>query len=457
LPFPSVTRRNGAKSFFLFFLPSFIFLPSSSTTTSEHHPSGWPSYFFVLIAMTSSNDETLLPEGSAKETESTVVAAAATTTADDENNSISNDNNKATSTTTATISKDELIELVRAIKFAKPDASQREVYHEITDVIPTKFPQFAFLRSTTTTTATGGGGGGGGQDDSESQQGNSEGSSSCNIQLNDIKKVWKKASQQQQQEKGNSSTASNHDVNADLVKRLNEMQTIPQMYTVGNVTNEVSSFSSSATANVVATEYMKDFLSKQLEEKQMEADQTQQELQKYVHVFLNVPADKSGSKPHQALINFQNLSKKSNKSTNNNKKKNTKKKAAPTRKEQIITTASANLPFEDAIIVKIQMAAPLGEMDTVKHPMLLYDESRQVRTFVHYDDTETDGTATNNGYLKIAKWIQNSGSDGVLGTTGGTKAYFYSRLTTPTKSASSGPMEDILSIYVEKLAPRQSW
>jgi hypothetical protein len=56
------------------------------------------------------------------------------------------------------------------------------------------------------------------------------------------------------------------------------------------------------------------------------------------------------------------------------------------------------------------MAAPLGEMDTVKHPMLPYDESRQVRTFIHYDDTETDGTATNNGYLKIAKWIENSGN-----------------------------------------------
>jgi hypothetical protein len=202
---------------------------------------------------------------------------------------------------------------------------------------------------------------------------------------------------------------------------------------------------------------MKDFLSKQLVEKQMEADQTQQELQKYVHVFLNVPADKSGSKPHQALINFQNLSKKSNKSRNSNKKKNSKKKTAPG-KEQIITTASANLPFEDAIIVKIQMAAPLGEMDTMKHPMLVYDESRQLRTFIHYyDGTETDGTATNNGYLKIAKWIENSGSDGVLGTMGGTKAYFFSRLTTPTKSASSGPLEDILSIYVEKLAPWQSW
>ena len=69
-----------------------------------------------------------------------------------------------TATATATtMSTEDLLELVKAIKFANPDYSQRDCYTEIVTVIPTKFPSYASLLNTTT------------------------------INLNDVKKVWKKA------------------------------------------------------------------------------------------------------------------------------------------------------------------------------------------------------------------------------------------------------------------------
>ena len=51
---------------------------------------------------------------------------------------------------------------------------------------------------------------------------------------------------------------------------------------------------------------------------------------------------------------------------------------------------------------------------------------------------------------KIANLIAESGTGGALGLLGGTKAYFYARLTKRKKG-------DILSIHITELAPAQNW
>ena len=69
-------------------------------------------------------------------------------------------------------------------------------------------------------------------------------------------------------------------------------------------------------------------------------------------------------------------------------------------------------------IVKIQVAA---SPDDTPYPMLVYNADPSLKMFIHPDPQD-------DGYQKIWKWIVNEGSGGVLGSSGGTKAYFYSRL-----------------------------
>ena len=57
-------------------------------------------------------------------------------------------------------SPDDLIELVRAIKFAHTDMSTRNVHHEISVTMANSDPSYSFLKD---------------------------------VKLNDVKKVWKKA------------------------------------------------------------------------------------------------------------------------------------------------------------------------------------------------------------------------------------------------------------------------
>jgi hypothetical protein len=333
-----------------------------------------------------------------------------------------------------TISREELTDLVRAIKFAKPEASQRQVYREITQEIPKRFPQFAFLQST------------------------SEEEETSIVQFNDVRKVWKKAIQQQQQRETPSSSSNG---NADLAERLKELKVAPHLYTVGDATQDMSTKQLSTS---VAHEYVTAFLSQQ----QLDAstnDNEDQNLQDYVHVFLNVPANMSGNRPHQALINFQQQPSQkqqqpaSASAKSNKKKQGRKNKAAAATPTTTSTyTIENNAPFENAIIVKIQMAAPLNELDTVRHPMLLYDQSRKLKTFVHpnQDDPNDDDHDNDDGYMKIAKWIATAGVGGAIGQTGGTKAYFYARLTTVDKKKKT-IQEDILSVYIKELAPPQEW
>lgn len=179
----------------------------------------------------------------------TIVALAATNTAADRG-----------------IAKEDLIELIRAVKFKNPDFSQRQVHTEIVTEIPIRFPQYA------------------------------KDLSPQSLSLNDVKKAWKKAILQQAQP---SNSGSNGNGNADLVERLKSLSTNPQLYTIGLDGGEVGSSSA-------AREYVAKFM----EEEQLAHSAKERELlEDYVHVFLDVPADSSvAKKPHQALINFQSNS-----------------------------------------------------------------------------------------------------------------------------------------------------
>ncbi|GFH56737.1 hypothetical protein CTEN210_13213 [Chaetoceros tenuissimus] len=251
---------------------------------------------------------------------------------------------------------EDLISLIQAVKFSNKEASQRQVHTEITTVM-SKTSSFEFL---------------------------------SDITLNDVKKVWKKALTQKK-------------ASSEAKDVLPSTGGILKFYTVGDgsVKTLAEQYTNKAAAALVATE-----------EKEEE-----EEMKHYVHVFLNVPADKSGTKPHQALINFQ-------------KKSKGKGKKASDGKE----------------IVKIQSAGVIPGMEDVKNPMLLYNQSRTARTFIHPDENGED----DEGYDKIKALIEEAGKSGVV-TGGGLKAYFYAKI-------SKRPGEqDVISIDVKELAPAQAW
>ena len=371
-----------------------------------------------------------------------------------------------TATATATtMSTEDLLELVKAIKFANPDYSQRDCYTEIVTVIPTKFPSYASLLNTTT------------------------------INLNDVKKVWKKANSNTNNNNA-AAKKQNEKNNDDLADRLRAMNTNPEVYTIGvgnnntnkgddnataNNTANIHSSSSSSSSSSIAKAYVTQYLQEQMIISQA---QTRIMLEDYVHVFLDVPGDRSGTRPHQALINFQQKQTQSQKSQasfggHGKKKKKGKKNKKSGAGVLAVGVASASAaPFEDAIIVKIQMAAPIEQTrldqqrsqqsQQQQHPMLLYDQTRKYKTFIHPNCTLTrqqhqqqqsnDNNTNNNsdndddGYTRIARWIDQVGVDGALGSTGGTKAYFYGRVTTPAGTRTTNGSR-ILSIYVKKLAP----
>lgn len=293
--------------------------------------------------------------------------------------------NKATEE--ALFTKEDLIELVRAIKFSNADASIRDVHNEII----TKMSQnesFEFLST---------------------------------VKLNDVKKVWKKAITGGVKDSVNvaSSSTSNK---SDTSKVNNDGRQSPKgdddelltkagkdgiikFYTVGD--GSIKTLAKNYTLQAAAL---------------VAAQGHDEEINKYVHCFLGVPADCSGGRPHQALINF------------NDNRNGTRRKV----------TNGANLESDDRDIVKIQVAAPLPGMDN-STPMLLYNLDRSAKTFIH-DDHDDE----NKGYSKIKKMIETYGVSGAL-AGGGTKAYFYSRIT-----RRKGEI-DLISIDVTELAPSQNW
>jgi hypothetical protein len=198
---------------------------------------------------------------------------------------------------------------------------------------------------------------------------------------------------------------------------------------------------------------------------------------------LDVPADQSGTKPHQALINFNNNENSSgsccNKSHHHHhhqssrvsggggKKKKKKNMvgsgggACGGKSSGVVGVGENDGGAKDKReIVKIQVAAPLPGMENVKLPMLLYNKDRSAKTFIHPDDEDVnessgggDGAAAAavGGYDKIQNLILDQGQQGVL-SGGGTKAYFYCRITRIPGE------HDIVSIDVTTgLAPVQSW
>lgn len=291
--------------------------------------------------------------------------------------------------------KEDLIDLIRAVKFSNPNASIRNVHTEI----QTKMSQnesFEFLE---------------------------------NVKLNDVKKVWKKAITGATKDTSNSTSSSTssdakskngdkQSMKSDSDNIMNDIKQskggkggILKFYTVGDGSVKTLAKNYTLQAAALAAAQQRDPTEEQNEE----------EMKKYVSCFLDVPADRSGGKPHQALINFND----------NNKKKN-----------KLSKKGSSN-SADNRDIVKIQVAAPLPGMEN--SPMLLYNADRSAKTFIH-DDKDDE----NRGYEKIKQMINTHGVSGAL-SGGGTKAYFYSHITRRQGE------QDLVSIDISQLATPQKW
>ncbi|KAL3821874.1 hypothetical protein ACHAXA_002866 [Cyclostephanos tholiformis] len=298
-------------------------------------------------------------------------------------------------------SPDDLIELVRAIKFAHTDMSIRNVHHEISVTMAKSDASYAFLKD---------------------------------VKLNDVKKVWKKAL------KGSANvnnlaleneTALRRDKDAARVQTVIDETIVPQdgvikFYTVGDgsVKTLVENYSNQYAEEAVANS------------RQQKNEETEPEGGGggYAHFFLDVPADLSGSRPHQALINYQE-----NKKAGKAKGKSAKSKKA----------AARSCDDDDGNIYKIQLAALPPGMEDLPTPMLLYNADRSAKTFIH-PPSPSDDNADDGGYFRIRNLIVESGESGALGTTGGQKAYFYGFITKTTSG-------QVISIQTTELAPFQTW
>lgn len=301
------------------------------------------------------------------------------------------------------VTKEEMLGLVRAIKFAKPEASMRQVHIEITEQL-SQNESFEFLSQ---------------------------------IPLNDVKKVWKKAVQESSAKRQENTSGSSSNTGSttssggigNMLPEKNDKDEPWKLYTVGNGSvQSLATKYSQATAKAAME-------NQQQQQQQQRLEQREQSLlsDHFVHVFLNVPGDRSGRNPYQAIVNFNennNSLGKSGKMGNNASKKS--------------IAAAAN----DTIICKIQVAA--ASTDAQKFPMLLYNHDRTLKTFVHPSEDNDDD---DDGYDRIFHMIKTQGVGGALGAIGGTKAYFHAKLT----AQSGGNGEDILSIDTRQLADVQSW
>lgn len=285
---------------------------------------------------------------------------------------------------------EDLIELIRAIKFSDKNASIRQVHKEITTQMALH-PSFEFLSQ---------------------------------VQLNQVKKVWKKALQGGKDDlsQANSSTDFNSNGNSNQIL---------QFYTVGD-----------GSVQMLAQRYTMTVAS-QLAEKETNQNREEENSHgnvetSFVHCFLDMPADKTGMKPYQALINFN---------------KGSGSGYHASKKSQAPSTIKSSPQIQ---IVKIQVAAPIAGIEHT--PMLLYNQSRTIKTFIHPPDDNHDDdrhheqqekeSYRSSGYQTIKTLILTSGTKGVL-ANGGHKAYFYAEIIpNPDKDS-----PDILQIDVSKLAP----
>eukprot|EP00585_Thalassiosira_rotula_P012981 CAMPEP_0196133360 /NCGR_PEP_ID=MMETSP0910-20130528/2614_1 /TAXON_ID=49265 /ORGANISM="Thalassiosira rotula, Strain GSO102" /LENGTH=324 /DNA_ID=CAMNT_0041393077 /DNA_START=206 /DNA_END=1177 /DNA_ORIENTATION=+ len=317
------------------------------------------------------------------------VAAATNKSATPPENTIDGDPNSC--------SPDDLIELIRAVKFANTDMSMRQTFNEISVTMANSDPSYAFLKD---------------------------------VKLNEVKKVWKKALKGSRET--NNSTQKNEpnpQTKTPTAKKAGNEPIVPaegiiKFYTVGDG-------SVKTLAENYANHHAKEAVVAATNQQQ-NADAEKEKNRCYTHFFLDVPADLSGSRPHQALINFQD-----NQKPGNIKGKNNKSKKRDTKNKPALQQSNG----DGKGIFKIQLAALPPGMEDIATPMLLYNSDRTAKTFLHPpsspDDEDDDG-----GYFKIKKMITDSGTSGALGATGGQKAYFYG-IVTKTKS---GP--NVISIDV---------
>jgi hypothetical protein len=250
----------------------------------------------------------------------------------------------------------DLIELVRAVKFSDPDASVQSVHREITEEI-SKTKTFEFLSS---------------------------------VSLRDVETVWDKAL----------------DLKSPTLSEPHTDDKVVRFYTVGDgsVKKLAESFSLKAAAKVNSGNICAN-----------DSDSIS-----YAHCFLDVPADLSGTKPFQALINFSPM--------DHEHDSNEGDKASTERE-----------------IVKIQTAESIPGYGPT--PMLLYNKDRSCKTFIHPSSDQED-----DGYLRIRNQIEASGVSGVL-NGGGKKGYFYALVS---KNLVDG--QRIISVDLSTgLLPTQPW
>lgn len=321
------------------------------------------------------------------------------------------DNNDKSSTVLYT--KEDLIDLVKAVKFSNPEASIRTVHREITEKMSLN-ESFAFLKD---------------------------------VKLNDVKKVWKKANASLGENKKLAENNNNASENKLKTNNDDSNNQILKFYTVGDGSIQMLAQNYSDAEAAKAAEVA---LSKSSKEKALH----EEELKKYVHFFLDVPGDRSGKRPHQAIINFND----NNNELNAGGKKGKSKKKFRIAKGTLNKNPSEKAVNDDAVqdereIVKIQVAAALPGMETLKTPMLLYNSNRTAKTFIHSPDESKDQNENDDcAYEKIYNLIREKGVSGALGVVGGTKGYFYCRISRRKNG------QDIISVDVTSgLAPEQSW
>lgn len=130
-------------------------------------------------------------------------------------------------------------------------------------------------------------------------------------------------------------------------------------------------------------------------------------------VELDVPLERSGKFPYQAIVNF-----------------NRETTESPSRK--------GTGPMRGAEIYKVQIAMG-GGPPGAQLPMLLYNKPRTRKTFIHPD---------NPAFSEIERLVKNSGASGALGAIGGLKSYFWGRI-----DRTNG----VLLLCTSRLAPFQRW
>lgn len=291
---------------------------------------------------------------------------------------------------------DDLIELVRAVKFAHTDYSMRNVHKEISVTMANSDPSCTFLKDVT---------------------------------LNQVKKVWKKAlkgspepsAATQKKEGKQTDTATPKDTDSDIVPK----EGIIKFFTVGD-----------GSVKTLAENYANHHAKAAVAASEEHNAELEKEKSKYSHFFLDVPADRSGSRPHQALISY-----KDNTEAGKGKGKSGSKK-----------NKAAEQSSDGKQVFKIQLPALPPGMEDMPTVMLLYNSDKSARTFLHPPSLEGDDE-DDGGYAKIRKLITDSGTGGALGATGGQKGYFYGFIT---KTKSGQP--DVVSVDVDSgLAPSQTW